>query len=120
MYCPKCKAEYRDGFYKCSDCDIALVHELPEEPEPEFIEYEEILSTFNPADVALIKSMLDSENIAYYFHGEHFMHIMPLIEPARLMVDKEQVERVRALLQDLNLSSIAINISDEEQGDDAD
>jgi hypothetical protein len=36
------------------------------------------------------------------------------------MVDKEQVERVRALLQDLNLSSIAINISDEEQGDDAD
>ena len=122
MYCPKCKAEYRDGFYKCSDCDIALVHELPVEPdaEPEYIEYEKVLSTFNPADVALIKSILDGEEITYFFHGENFMHIMPLIEPARLMVDKEQVERARALLQDLNLSSLAINMSDEEQSNEAD
>ena len=25
MYCPLCKAEYRDGFDKCSDCQVALV-----------------------------------------------------------------------------------------------
>jgi|SRR5579864_894698 len=25
MYCPLCKAEYRDGFDRCSDCDINLV-----------------------------------------------------------------------------------------------
>ena len=30
MFCPRCKAEYRSGFVKCSDCDIALVDELPE------------------------------------------------------------------------------------------
>lgn len=28
MFCPKCKAEYRKGFYVCSDCRIQLVDEL--------------------------------------------------------------------------------------------
>jgi hypothetical protein len=31
MYCPECRAEYRPGFTHCSDCDVALVEELPEE-----------------------------------------------------------------------------------------
>jgi len=25
MYCPQCKAEYRQGFTRCSDCDVELV-----------------------------------------------------------------------------------------------
>ena len=29
MYCPQCKAEYRQGFTRCSDCDVDLVHEPP-------------------------------------------------------------------------------------------
>lgn len=29
MFCPQCRAEYRPGFTRCSDCDIDLVHELP-------------------------------------------------------------------------------------------
>jgi len=28
MYCPKCKAEYRPGFTRCSDCDVDLVEAL--------------------------------------------------------------------------------------------
>jgi hypothetical protein len=30
MFCPECKAEYRAGFTRCSDCDIELVECLPE------------------------------------------------------------------------------------------
>ena len=34
MYCPKCRAEYRDGFTRCSDCDVQLVDALaPPHPE---------------------------------------------------------------------------------------
>jgi hypothetical protein len=33
MYCPQCKAEYRQGFTRCADCDLDLVDALPQEPE---------------------------------------------------------------------------------------
>jgi hypothetical protein len=33
MYCPQCKAEYRQGFTRCSDCDVDLVDTLPQESE---------------------------------------------------------------------------------------
>jgi hypothetical protein len=29
MYCPQCKAEYRQGFTRCADCDVDLVYERP-------------------------------------------------------------------------------------------
>ena len=32
-WCPKCKAEYREGFTECSTCHVPLVDTLPEEKE---------------------------------------------------------------------------------------
>ena len=29
MFCPECRAEYRPGFTRCSDCDVPLVERLP-------------------------------------------------------------------------------------------
>ncbi len=29
MFCPNCRAEYREGFSRCSDCGIELVEVLP-------------------------------------------------------------------------------------------
>ena len=31
MFCPVCKSEYREGFTKCSDCDVDLVEHLPDD-----------------------------------------------------------------------------------------
>jgi hypothetical protein len=33
MFCPECKAEYRQGFTHCVDCDVDLVYELPQDPQ---------------------------------------------------------------------------------------
>ncbi len=105
MFCPKCKAEYREGFTTCSDCQVLLVPELsPEEEGPEFVDYEEILATFNPFDIALIKSLLDPEDILYFFQGEQFSYVRPLAEPVRLMVAKEDAEEAREILKDLIIS----------------
>lgn len=104
MFCPKCKSEYREGFTMCSDCNISLVHSLPAQKASlqvkEFIDYEFILATFNPGEIAFIKSVLDSEEITYYFKGENLLYV-PLTEPARLMVKKDQVHKAREILKDL-------------------
>ena len=119
MFCPKCGTEYREGFYKCADCDIDLVYEppeppklpeLPPEPEPEFIDYEEVLATDNPGDIALLKSILESEGIVYFFKGEHCNYMRSLIDSVRLMVRKDQIEDARNLLADLKLSFMEINL----------
>jgi uncharacterized RDD family membrane protein YckC len=35
VYCPQCRAEYRDGFTECSDCRVPLIAErLPVAPSP--------------------------------------------------------------------------------------
>src|SRR5664279_262356 len=30
MFCPECRAKYRSGFSRCSDCNVELVQEIPE------------------------------------------------------------------------------------------
>jgi hypothetical protein len=34
-FCPTCRAEYRPGFNTCSECQVALVDELPPDPAAE-------------------------------------------------------------------------------------
>jgi hypothetical protein len=119
MYCPKCRAEYREGFSKCSDCNVDLVSELPEEQEPEYIEYEDVLSTYNLADIAIIKSLLEAEGITYYFADENvFSYIPALALPARLMVRNDQAAEAKAILKDADLSYIAANIDEPDSGDE--
>jgi hypothetical protein len=114
MFCPKCRYEYRAGFYVCPDCNTNLVDTLPEEqPEhTEYAEYAEILFTYNPADVAMIKSLLDAEDITYYFNAEQFMYVRPLAEPARLMVKKDEAEKAKEILHDLELSILGVNLKE--------
>ena len=103
MFCPECKAEYREEFKKCSDCNVDLVEQLPPEQAEEFVEYVEVLRISNLSDIALIKSILDSEDIIYYFQGEHANYLIPPVLPARLRVNKDQVEKTIEVLNDLNL-----------------
>ena len=111
MFCPKCRAEYREGFHTCSDCNVELVDELPPLPEPEFVDFAEILATYNPADVVFLKSLLESEGIQYFFKGEHFMYMRPLADPVRLMVRQDQVEEAIELIKDVKLSVSGISLS---------
>jgi len=100
MFCPQCRREYREGFYTCKGCGISLVAELPPEPVPESFEFQEVLVFLGPSDVAMIKSLLDSEGVAYYFKGESpYSDDFP-----RLMVRKDQADEARQILEGLKLS----------------
>jgi len=111
MFCPECNSEFIEGITTCPECDIELVNELPPEPESEFVDYIEILSTYNPADIAFVNSLPDSEDITYFFKGEHFMYVRPLADPARLMNRADQVEQVKDLLRDVELSITGIKLT---------
>ena len=120
MFCPQCRTEYREGFTTCADCKVDLVAELPPETEADFVEFEEILSTYNPADIAVIKSLMDSEGLTYYFKGDH-LTLRPMGDAARLMVKKEEAETARELLSDLELSySETTSLKDEREDVDED
>lgn len=34
MFCPECGGEFREGFFECADCGVALVEQLPEDFKP--------------------------------------------------------------------------------------
>jgi hypothetical protein len=110
MFCPECRTEYREGFTACADCGVDLVPELPPEPVPEpsseGADFEEVLGFMDESVVAIVKSLLDEEEIEYYIKGEFKV----TGDPARkLMVRKDQAERAAEILEDLE--------SDEEEPD---
>jgi len=80
MICPKCKAEYRDGFYVCSDCSIPLIVKLPETEElqaeicqeAEYYtgDFVDIAHTTNSSDYLTVKLALDDEGIPHNFSGD--------------------------------------------------
>jgi hypothetical protein len=107
MFCPQCRKEYEEDIYMCSECGVSLVPELLSDPKKESLElaeFEEILFTPNSGDMAVIKSLLDSEGIVYYFRGEFFSSVHPLAQPARLMVRTDQAEEVKEILESLNIT----------------
>ena len=112
MICPNCRAEYVEGFTECYDCHVQLVGRLPEQPGP--VEFREILRTFNQGDIALIKSVLDDGEIEYFFRGEIFNLVDPLIQPARLFVREERATDARELLKGLNVSFLGISTRDDD------
>ncbi len=120
MFCPKCTTEYQAGVAACVDCNVPLVPERPAAAADELIEAEEILATYNVGDILMIKSLLDANGIPYLLHGETFAVIDPLIQPARLLVPPAWAERVRELLQDLDLNYMGISAERRELPDDDD
>jgi hypothetical protein len=117
MYCPKCLAEYVEGVNVCPECGVTLVPELEGDDALEWAEFEQILTTFNAGDIALIKSILDGEDITYYFLGEAFNYVEPLAQSPRLMIRKDQADQAREVLNDLSLEYTVTRNVDESAED---
>jgi hypothetical protein len=106
MFCPKCKAEYREGYYKCADCGTDLVAQLSDEPAEEavFDNPVEVFSTYQQSEVAFIKSILEGEGIPFFFQGESPLLIIGAGSYARLFVNATDADRVKELLHEMELS----------------
>ncbi len=109
MFCPNCKAEYREGYTHCSDCDVDLVPNLSENSNSNQDELDSddafvsLFSTYNLADIAVIKSILDDNDIEYFIQGENTAYIRGYMDPSILKVRKDQADTVKELLKDFDI-----------------
>ena len=101
MYCPVCRAEYREGFFECTDCDVDLVEKL--EPIRKMPGFVKMATIFREGNIAVIKASFDKTEIEYYFEGEQSHRLAPVPLAARLMVREDFRREAESILKDLEL-----------------
>jgi Putative prokaryotic signal transducing protein len=111
MYCPECRSEYREGFDTCADCKVALVAELPPEPEEECADLVTVLSAQDEVVVSLATSLLESAGIRHLAKGEGVQDVFgvghmgggfnAMIGLLEIQVLPEDVEAAREVLKEL-------------------
>jgi hypothetical protein len=111
MYCPECGAEYRAGFDRCSDCDVALVHDAPAEEDHRARPFAMVFTTSEADVIPVIKSLLQSADIPFETDGEAMMDLFPsdMLGPVlsrprgevQFYVPESRAEEARELLVEL-------------------
>lgn len=122
MVCPGNGFEEEDeDFYPESEDNI---EDDIIDDDDDYLTREPILSTYNPADVAAIKAVLEDGDISFHFEGDIPTTGNTYLEPARLFVDHDQMEEARELIDDLDLSYMSLSPDedpleyDDYEGDD--
>lgn len=122
MICPQCGAEYQPGFTECADCRVALVEPGGAEdaagPPEDWVVLTEhtfrfgwaSLGTMDDAGFRLIalKSELQAQGVDVQFDpfapGEGGGFTDTFYQPIRLLVRKQDLERARNIMDDLDLA----------------
>jgi hypothetical protein len=109
VYCPKCRAEYRDGFTECSDCRIPLLRGTPPpetstafDPDLDLVV---VLETDDPVQLAMAKGLLDGAGVPCYVLGQ-IARLIQDVDPflhkwVRLQVPKDRETEARELMEAL-------------------
>jgi len=104
MICPKCEAEYREGYTKCADCDVELVDTIILENEGyselEEIIFKTVMTSFNQGEIALAKSLLESNNIQCFVQGESFNSLLKTSIPVSIKVPEDYVGQAKEVLKE--------------------
>jgi hypothetical protein len=121
MFCPQCKAEYRPGFNRCSDCDIELVNRLPDEPddliEPQNLgptDFVVVATVHDPIEEGQICSFLQANGIPAQPKGETALRKayglgIGFVE---ILVPRELADAARELLDEADRGEFNIDASD--------
>jgi hypothetical protein len=98
MFCSVCKSEYREGFTRCTDCDVPLVNSLSAEAEP--LDHAALANFWQGSDprvAAEICSELDRQRIPYRLqHADsRFLGLTNQPETA-IYIPRAMVDQARA------------------------
>jgi hypothetical protein len=105
MICPNCKVEYREGFTKCADCDVALVDTLDSSERSEPAKQDRPALAWrgdDPVVFSAVLAALGDEEIPNYEMSDHEQ--LPF-EPASprpqyaIFVRQEDVSRAKKAIR---------------------
>lgn len=104
MYCPQCRAEYRDGFTECSDCHIPLSEgsppsELSSHYDPG-LDLVVVAGTNDFIQLAMAKGLLEDAGIPF-FVGGHMDAEPALYKAVEIQVPRNREAEARDLLAPL-------------------
>jgi hypothetical protein len=117
MFCPNCKAEYREGFTTCGECGVKLVDGLDEEvPTPiGGGPSDDLQAVFETKDSPLmneIAGIVESKNIPYLVQSGTALRSIEgeaLEWHSVLFVPSESVEDARAVIHEVQLGKLPID-----------
>ena len=101
MFCPVCHDEFRAGFTNCNDCGVALVEELPLKPEPERVEFVDLLTVRNEHEAKLADVRLRAAGIPSLVSKDDAGGMEPHLQlsgTVRLRVPSDRIRDARRLL----------------------
>ncbi|MFL6247911.1 MAG: putative signal transducing protein [Thermoanaerobaculia bacterium] len=113
MICPECDSEYREGFTRCSGCDVDLIEPVPGEPD---IELTRVYMGSNPAIVPLIESLLADAGIEFmkkfdgvqdFFAAGRLLGLNQIVGPVEFWVREDDAEQALELLAEIDESGPA-------------
>jgi len=125
MFCPKCKAEYRQGFTYCSDCGVTLVERLEDalvfkEPvaekrdSPDYVGVRTVQTRYEEAQIL---SFLEANNIPAIASGEAVGKVYGLtvdgLGGTRILVPRNLADAARSLLDKADAGELEIAESPE-------
>jgi len=106
MFCPACRAEYREGFTVCADCEVDLVATLAHDERPN-MKLVTVFDSTNPALIGIAKTVLDGAGIEFLVLGDDGARVFsgnPFLARVRIQVEKKLAEEAEALLSEISES----------------
>ncbi len=98
----------------CPDCEVALVSELPEEPEIPAGSLVPVMETADVAVLPVVKSVLEAAGIPFFVQGDGAIGVIPVGKvglggltsrghglSAAILVPKDREDEARDLLTEL-------------------
>jgi hypothetical protein len=111
MFCPECGSGFREGFTRCSECDVDLVSSPPAEPDHS-AEYVPLTTAQGQLEISQLQSFLESNGIPTELRWESAGNLYGItvndLSSATVLVPREQASAAFELLEQARHGELAL------------